>query len=82
MTAWADLLFGDGAILGFILINVILFAFSTFVNKFGYFAGITSLLMFFYYQDNLGVNSFDQWLGIAQVIFGGFYFILGLGDSR
>lgn len=81
MSAWADLLFGDGAILGFILINVLLFIFSTLIRKFGYFAGITSILMFFYYQDNLSANSFDQWLPIGQLIFGAFYLMSGVGDT-
>lgn len=80
MSAWADLLFGDGAIFGFILINALLFIFSILISKFGYFAGIASILMFFYYGDNLTANTFDIWLQIAQIVLGGIYFIIGVKE--
>jgi len=80
MSAWADLLFGDGAILGFILINAILFIFTMLIDKFGYFAGIASILLFFYYGDNFTANTFDIWIQIGQIVFAGIYFMIGVSE--
>lgn len=76
MSAWADLLFGDGAILGFILINVILMVISFLLPKNGgLVSGILGLFMAFFYYENITANTFEIWIIIVQVILVGIYFL-------
>jgi hypothetical protein len=76
VSAWADLLFGDGAILGFILINAVLLSISLLLGENGgLVSGLLGILLAFFYYENITANSFEIWLIIFQIIMVGIYFL-------
>ncbi len=77
---WTQLLFGDGAILGFILINAILIGISIIASKGGLFSGVIGILVFMFYVENLPPGTFEMWLPIAQILATLLYFFSGFTD--
>jgi len=78
---WSELLFGSGFWLGLIIIECLLFIITSLINKFGYMAGLMSILMFMVYYQNIPTNTFEYWgiifMGLSSLIF----FIIALkGD--
>ncbi len=77
VSVWFDLLFGEGFLLGLILINSLLFVISSIVKHFGLFAGIFSAIMILNYIQEMTLNQLQTFGIIFQGVLCILYFYLG-----
>ncbi len=77
VSVWFDLLFGEGFILGLILINSLLFVISSIVKHFGLFASIFSAIMILMYIQEMTLNQIQTFGIIFQGVLCILYFYIG-----
>ncbi len=80
MSEFASLLFGDGAILGFVILNALLFVVSAITSRGGLFSGVIGVLVFLFYLENIPAGTFEMWLPIAQALATLVFFLQGVKD--
>ncbi len=77
VSVWFDLLFGEGFLLGLILINSLLFVISSIVKHFGLFASIFSAIMILMYIQEMTLNQIQTFGIIFQGVLCILYFYIG-----